>query len=236
MRPSGESPSAETYPSETPVDDSRVHNQRESIEMVAIRETSTLSAHASPQPTPSTGPSSSTTVTSYQLSTSTANPATAPLIVTSPEERALVEEYRRLKDQSRVAKMVAEPLGSPAHDRDSHVHRDSPTSPSQSPGPVTPCTSSMASPISSHACSHIRVQPSQPLGGLDPLLGVVPSLLSPSPLSAPLRHSLHPRPTATVQSLGLHLMAPSDNPRAEAPSESATRLALRGAASDEEVD
>ncbi|KAF8833240.1 hypothetical protein BDN67DRAFT_1017783 [Paxillus ammoniavirescens] len=93
MRLSGESPTAEPKRSEIPVGDFQVHNQSESIEMVTIRETLTVSAHASLHPTPSTGPSSSTTVTSYQLSMSTANVATPPLIVSSSEERAFVEEY-----------------------------------------------------------------------------------------------------------------------------------------------
>ncbi|KAF8834474.1 hypothetical protein BDN67DRAFT_573582 [Paxillus ammoniavirescens] len=210
MRLSGESPSAEPYPSETPVGDSKVLNQPESIETVTIRETSTLSAHASPQPTPSTGPLSSTTATSYRLSTSTANVATTPLIVSSAEERAFVEEYRRLKDQSLVVRMVAEPLSSPEHDRDSYIHRESSMSPAQSLGPVTPSALSTPLPISPQTRLDINA-------GLSPALDVSSATLSPLPLSAASRHShsLH-QPSTTDVVYSLDLTTPVGNTVVEA--------------------
>ncbi|KAF8834638.1 hypothetical protein BDN67DRAFT_975883 [Paxillus ammoniavirescens] len=79
MRLSGESPSTEPYPSETPVGDPQAHNQPESIEMVAIPETSAVSAHASPHRTPSTDPLS--LITFHEPSSSTAIVTSAPLSV-----------------------------------------------------------------------------------------------------------------------------------------------------------
>ncbi|KAF8834230.1 hypothetical protein BDN67DRAFT_985476 [Paxillus ammoniavirescens] len=190
MRLSGESLSAEHYRSETPVGDSQVYNQPESIEMVGIRETLTVSAHASPQPTPSAEPLSSA-IPSCEPSSSVPNVTSAPLIVSSPEERALIQEYRRHKDKSVV-------LSGPApRDRDSYIHLEPSTSLPPSSGSVTPSTSSAPFLVSPQAHSHIHAGPS-------PILHTTPALLSPSPLSAVSRHShsLHqPSTTSDVQSL-----------------------------------
>ncbi|KIJ07170.1 hypothetical protein PAXINDRAFT_19631 [Paxillus involutus ATCC 200175] len=185
-------------PATRAVSHSQVHNQSECIEMVAVPVASTVSAHASSQPTPSTYPLSPA-FTSCDPSSSAVPMSAAPLSVSSPEERALIEEYRRLKDNSVVVRMVAEPVSDPAHDRDSYVHREPSTSLSQSPGPVTPSVSSPQSPIYSQTRLNINAGPS-------PVLNVSSALLSPSPLSAASRHplSLHqPSTTGNLQSLDL---------------------------------
>ncbi|KIJ08256.1 hypothetical protein PAXINDRAFT_18597, partial [Paxillus involutus ATCC 200175] len=173
---------------------SQVHNQSECIEMVAVPVASTVSAHASSQPTPSTYPLSPA-FTSCDPSSSAVPMSAAPLSVSSPEERALIEEYRRLKDKSVVVRMVAESVSDPAHDRNSYVHREPSTSLAQSSSSVTPSASSTPLPIS-HTGLRIHTG----------LLDITPALLSPSPLSAASRHSLslhQPSTTGAVQSLDL---------------------------------
>ncbi|KIJ04653.1 hypothetical protein PAXINDRAFT_104077 [Paxillus involutus ATCC 200175] len=106
---------------------SQISNVPESIEMVAIRETSTVPAHASPQPMLLTGPLSPP-VTSFEPSSPTATATSAPLTVSSPEEMAILQEYRRLKDKSIVVRVVAEPLSDLARDCESYAHREPSTS------------------------------------------------------------------------------------------------------------
>ncbi|KAF8836779.1 hypothetical protein BDN67DRAFT_267655 [Paxillus ammoniavirescens] len=75
-------------------------------------------------------------------------------------------------------------MSSPARDREPYIH-PKPSTPPRSPSPITsnaPRTPSPSSPRPSP-------QPSQPTLGSDPLLNVVPALLSPSPLPVPSRHS-----------------------------------------------
>ncbi|KIJ08862.1 hypothetical protein PAXINDRAFT_172747, partial [Paxillus involutus ATCC 200175] len=128
---------------------------------------------------------------------------------------------------------ATDPPSSPEHDHESAIYPS--TSLRGSPAHVTRNTSPIQRPPSPQPGSHLHAQPSRSLVGLDPLLHAVPSLLSPSPLSAPLGHShlLHPLPTANVQSLGLHLMGPSEDPRTEVPSDPAAQLAQRRAANDD---
>ncbi|KAF8833679.1 hypothetical protein BDN67DRAFT_1017284 [Paxillus ammoniavirescens] len=259
MRLSGESPSTEPYPSETPACNSQVYNQPESIEIVGIRETSTVSAHASLHRTPSTHPLSSA-VTSHEPTSTSVVVTSAPLSASSntshsPSARSpshdaddLVTvtvsraEWTNLQDVRRrgqgtstfVTKAADSPTG-PEHDHDSAVYPS--TSFRGSPAHVTRNTPPINGP-SSQPSSHLHAHPSRSLVGLDPLLHVVPSLLSPSPLSAPLGHShlLHPLITANVQSLGLHLMAPSEDLHTEAPLDPVTQLTQRRAANDDEID
>ncbi|KAF8834553.1 hypothetical protein BDN67DRAFT_1016374 [Paxillus ammoniavirescens] len=257
MRLSGESPSTEPSPSEIPVGDS--HNQPESIEMVAIPETSTVSAHASLHRTPSTDPLSSA-VTYHEPSSTSVAVTSAPLSASSntshsPSARSTSHdaddlvtvtvsraEWTNLQDVRRrgqatstfVTKVADSPTG-PEHDHDSAVYPS--TSFRGSPAHVTRNTPPIHRP-SSQPSSHLHAHPSRSSVGLDPLLHVVPSPLSPSPLSVPLGHLrlLHPLPTANVQSLGLHLMAPSEDLSTEAPSDSTAQLAMHRGANDDEVD
>ncbi|KAF8834411.1 WD40 repeat-like protein [Paxillus ammoniavirescens] len=259
MALSRENPGAESHSSEAPGCNSQIRNQPESIEMVTIPETSTVLPHASPQPTPSTDPLSSA-VKSHDPSSTSVVVASAPLSVSSntshsPSARSpshdaddLVTvtvsraEWANLQDVRRrgqatstfVTRAADSPTG-PEHDHDSAVYPS--TSLRGSPAHVTRNTPPIHRP-SSQPSPHLHVHPSRSLVGLDPLLHVVPSLLSPSPLSAPLHHShlLHPPLTANVQSLGLHLTAPSEDPRTEAPSDSAAQLAMHRGAIDDEVD
>ncbi|KIJ07322.1 hypothetical protein PAXINDRAFT_103008 [Paxillus involutus ATCC 200175] len=189
MRLSGESPDAEPRSSETSAGNSQIRNQPESIEMIAIPETSTVSAHASPQLTPSTDRSSSA-IPSCEPSSSTPNVISAPLIVSSPEERAFIQEYRRRKDKPVI-------LSGPARDRDSYVHLEPSTPLPPSSGSVTPCPSLTPLLISPQARFHIRAGPS-------PIHRTTLALLSPSSLSAASRHSHschQPSTTGDAQSL-----------------------------------
>ncbi|KAF8838840.1 hypothetical protein BDN67DRAFT_1012780 [Paxillus ammoniavirescens] len=195
MRLSDETPGGEPHSSEFSGRNSQILNQFESIETVTIPETSTMSAHASLQPSPSTDRLSSM-IPSCELPSSTTPVTSEPLTVPSPEEMALIEEYRRLKGESVVVRIAAEPLSGPAHGLDSCVPRDHSTSPSQSHDPITPSASSMPLPISRQTSLRINKGP----------LDITPALLSPSPLSASSRppHSLHqPSITGDVQSLNL---------------------------------
>ncbi|KIJ07084.1 hypothetical protein PAXINDRAFT_19710 [Paxillus involutus ATCC 200175] len=176
--------------------DSQVHNQSECIEMVAVPVASTVSAHASSQPTPSTYPLSPA-FTSCDPSSSAVPMSAAPLSVSSPEERALIEEYRRLKDNSVVVRMVAEPLGGAAHDHSFYVHREPSTSLAQSLGSVTPSASPTPLPIPPQIRLHVNAGPS-------PTLNDASALLSPSPLSGALHHShslYQPSTMGAMQSL-----------------------------------
>ncbi|KAF8834614.1 hypothetical protein BDN67DRAFT_536659 [Paxillus ammoniavirescens] len=179
MRLSGESPSAEPCPSETPVGDSQVHNQPESIEMVAVRETSTVSAHASPQPTLSSGPlsliafrepsSSTAVVTSAPLSvssnsaprtsgrTSSHNIKVPSMETLSPEEMAMILELRRHKAAFSLVSTAPESLNGSGYNSQSSVYPHPSTSPPQLRGSTN------------QPCSHIHAQPSQSSVGSDPL-------------------------------------------------------------------
>ncbi|KAF8833099.1 hypothetical protein BDN67DRAFT_829034 [Paxillus ammoniavirescens] len=186
---SRENPGAESHSSEAPGCNSQIRNQPESIKMIAIPETSTMSAYASLQPTPSAVRSSST-VSSCEPPSSTTPVTSEPLTVPSPEEMALIEEYRRLKGKSVVVRMVAEPLSGSV----SYVHREPSTSLPQSPGSVTPTASSIPLPMSHQTGLRINKGP----------LDITPAFLSPSPLSAASHHSLtiHQQSTmGDVQSL-----------------------------------
>ncbi|KAF8835961.1 hypothetical protein BDN67DRAFT_1015072 [Paxillus ammoniavirescens] len=256
---SGESPGAESHSSEAPGCNSQIRNQPESIEMVTIPETSTVLPHASPQPTPSTDPLSSA-VKSHDPSSTSVVVASAPLsassntshspsarspshdaddLVTVTVSRAewtnLQDLRRRGQATSTFVTMAADSPTDPEHDHDSAVYPS--TSFRGPPAHVTRNTPPIHRP-SSQPGSHLHAHPSRSLVGLDPLLHVVPSLLSPSPLSVPLGHShfLHPPPTANVLSLGLHLTVHSEDPRTEASSDCAAQLAMHRGANDDEVD
>ncbi|KIJ09875.1 hypothetical protein PAXINDRAFT_17052 [Paxillus involutus ATCC 200175] len=136
----------------------------------AIPTTSKVSAHASPQPTPSADPLSTAVARapSPAPQSSTAAVMSIPPFMPSnsspptstqrssqhmelqsentlsPEEMVLIQEYRRLKDASVAVRVVAEPLGGPVHNRDSHVPHQPSTSP-LSPRSVSPDTSSTTS-------------------------------------------------------------------------------------------
>ncbi|KIJ08732.1 hypothetical protein PAXINDRAFT_102463 [Paxillus involutus ATCC 200175] len=73
-----ENPGAESGSSATAAGNSQIRNQSDSIEMVAIRDISTVSAHASPQRIPLTDPSTPA-VTSPEPSSSTVAVTAAPL-------------------------------------------------------------------------------------------------------------------------------------------------------------
>ncbi|KIJ06412.1 hypothetical protein PAXINDRAFT_103382 [Paxillus involutus ATCC 200175] len=141
---------------------------------------------------------------------------------------AILQEYQHLKDKSVVVRVVAEPLSDLARDRESYAHREPLTSQLQFPDSVMPSTSSTTFPSSPQARLHIH-------GGPTPLLNVVPSLLSPSLLSARSHYSLHrPPTTANMQPLGL--MVSVDDPLTEGSLGSAAQLAMRRPANDEEID
>ncbi|KAF8835837.1 WD40 repeat-like protein [Paxillus ammoniavirescens] len=195
MRLSGETPGGEPHSSESSGRNSQILNQFESIEMVAIPETSTMLAHASLQPSPFMV-RSSFTIPSCEPPSSTTPVTSEPLAVPSPEEMALIEEYRRLKGTSVVVRMVAEPLSGPAHDHEPYVHREPSTSLPQSPGSVTPSAFSISLPMSPQTGMRINKGP----------LDITPALLSPSPSSVTSRHplSLHrPSTTGNLRSLDL---------------------------------
>ncbi|KAF8834409.1 WD40 repeat-like protein [Paxillus ammoniavirescens] len=179
MRLSGESPGAEPYPSEIPVGDSQVYNQPESVGMVAIRETSTVSAHASPHRTPSTDPLS--LITFHEPLSSTAIVTSAPLSVSSnsaprtsgrtsshnievpsveslsPAEMAIIQELRRHKEAFSLVSTAPKSLGGSEYNSQSSVYPHPSASPPQLLG----------SP--NQPRSHIHAQPSQASVGLDPL-------------------------------------------------------------------
>ncbi|KAF8838844.1 WD40 repeat-like protein [Paxillus ammoniavirescens] len=209
MRFSSESLGAQPHSSENPRRNSQIRNQPESIKMITIQETSTVSPHASPQRTPSADsslvafrePSSSTAVvTSASLSVSS-NSALPTFGLPSPhncyvpsvetlslEEMAVIQELRRRKTTSPRATMASGPLSGSGNDSQSPTYPQPSASlppPRGSATPNTPSTEPLSS-LQSGSGSHLYAQPSHSLVGLDPLLHVVPSLLSPSPLSAPI--------------------------------------------------
>ncbi|KAF8834635.1 WD40 repeat-like protein [Paxillus ammoniavirescens] len=254
MRLSSESLGAEPHSSESPGHNSHIRSQPESIEMIAIRETSTVSPRALPQYTPSADPlslvafrepsSSTAVVTSAPLSVSvhftsgrpSPHNVNAPSVETlSWEEMAVIQELRRRKATSARVTITAGPLSVSGYDPQSSIYPQSSTSLPPPRGSATPSTPSVQPLSSPQSSSHLYAQSSRSLVGLDPLPHIVPSLLSPSPLSAPLNHS-HPPPTAKVQSLGLHLTAPANDPLPEAPLQLATRFTIRRAANEDEVD
>ncbi|KAF8833645.1 hypothetical protein BDN67DRAFT_699768 [Paxillus ammoniavirescens] len=177
----------------------------------ATPETLTVAGYVSPMCTPSTDPlshlvapwepSSSTVdmMSVLSLSSASTNPRpTSPQLsqhvnipsanTLTPEEIAILEDYRRRKGKSAGVRMVAEPLGSLAHDRKSPIYYGLSTSLSQHRSSVKLGTSST---LPLHPPSHVNVHSS---ARLDPLLNVTPGWLPTHPLSAslPLSHSPHP--------------------------------------------
>ncbi|KAF8834275.1 WD40 repeat-like protein [Paxillus ammoniavirescens] len=178
MRLSGETPGGEPHSSESPRLSSHIRNQPESIELIAIRETSTVSPRALPQYTPSADPLS--LVAFREPSSSTAVVTSAPLSVSVPltsgrpsphnvnvtsvetlssEEMAVVQELRRRKATSACVTMTAGPLSGPGYDPPkTSTYPQSSTSLYQPPNSAT------------QPRSHIHVQSSQSSAGLDPVL------------------------------------------------------------------
>ncbi|KAF8838099.1 WD40 repeat-like protein [Paxillus ammoniavirescens] len=216
----------------------------ETIEMVTrgwssitstIPHNSAVPAHVSigSQPTPSKSPAPSKASSSYtamipaplSVSSNIVSPSSAQssshnadvAVTVSPEELAMLQEFRRHK-------VTTDPLIGVAHDRE--------PSPSERRGSATPNPSAIHPPSNPQRGSHPHPQSSQSLVGLDPLLNVVPSLLSPS--LSPSRHFLTPTITSNVQSM--HTMASAHDPLAEASLESVAQLAIRRPANDEDID
>ncbi|KIJ14087.1 hypothetical protein PAXINDRAFT_169930, partial [Paxillus involutus ATCC 200175] len=224
----------------------------ESIEMVARGRSSipstipTVPGHGSAQPTHSTDPlfpvvtpyevsPSTVAVTSARLSvssngvhSSSMQPSSQhmelqPAITLSPEEMALVQEYRRLKDTSVAIRVVAEPLSGPAHDRESYVH------PSTSPQTLCSSTpSTLSTPPAPPSSSQERPRMHAPAF---PSLDVAPSSLSPSRHFNFLHHS-----TATSNVHSMHLIGSAHDPPADAPLGPATQLTMHRPANDEDID
>ncbi|KIJ12410.1 hypothetical protein PAXINDRAFT_101229 [Paxillus involutus ATCC 200175] len=208
---STENPAAERDSSPTSPANSEKCNEPGSTEMVdmhptsvtpAIPETLTVMEYVSPVCTPSTDPLSPAVASCKPSSSTNARPTFPQLSLSqyinlssantlSPEESAIIEDYRRLKGKSAGVRMVAEPLGSLSHDRKSPVYYGLSTSPSQ-PHPSAMQSTSSTPPH--HPPSHVNVSPSHSSVTLDPLLNVAPGWLSTSSLSASPRlpHSPHP--------------------------------------------
>ncbi|KAF8836817.1 WD40 repeat-like protein [Paxillus ammoniavirescens] len=171
MRLSGEGPGSDPRSSATPRGNSQIRNQPESIETVAISGPSTVPAHASPQPTPSSEPLS-LAVISCEPSSSAAVVVSAPLfmlsksarpasartashnvdvssaITLSPIEIAMIEEYRRRQATSSFVETTAKPLKGSGHDHGSDIYPHPSTSLPRSPVSVTRNTSPAQRPSS----------------------------------------------------------------------------------------
>ncbi|KAF9219576.1 hypothetical protein BS17DRAFT_383813 [Gyrodon lividus] len=104
--------------------------------------------------------------------------------ILSPDEMDIIQayQYRRLKRNSAVSRVVARPLSGAAHDCESSFYPDPSAPPHQPHGSITPDTSSTRLSSSHQPGLHVNARLSQSSVTLDPLLNVAPGLLSPSSL------------------------------------------------------